>query len=446
MDIFEYLVPGGIVILKSEKKDLAVRELVDAVCAGNRSLDPAVVLPAVLERETMVSTWIAPGIAIPHARLPGLREFSVGIGVSIDGIEYDSVDGKPVHLLILVLGDEGKPDEHILLLAEIAKLLKDPEVCDGLLSAKSVDAVLKAIGGTRIAAGAGLWKAGNEVSGMIMNAALTIAKEVRAQAILVQTDATVERDWLSGNVPPARIILARSQTVDVPADPRCRTLSVPFRGLSRSERADVALLFGVAEGLFDRRDTVVSVSGSPGSDTLDMLRVVNVGEEFSPYLSDSSPAILGDVMPQVVERTIQIAMDIAHEGREGRRVGTIFVLGDYEHVNKYCRQMVINPFRGYGDDEKSIIDPSLEETIKEFAAIDGAFVVRGDGVVMAAGAYLRHGRAAAELPSGLGARHRAAAGISAVTAATSIAVSQSTGTVSVYRSGKRILALEKSGR
>jgi len=122
------------------------------------------------------------------------------------------------------------------------------------------------------------------------------------------------------------------------------------------------------------------------------------------------------------------------------------VLGDYEQVKEYSRQMVINPFRGYGDDEKSIIDPSLEETIKEFAAIDGAFVIRGDGVVMAAGVYLRHGKVAAELPSGFGARHRAAAAITAVTAATSVAVSQSTGTVSVYRNGRLILTLEKPGR
>ena len=446
MDIFEYLVPNGIVILKSEKKDQVFRDLVHAVCSGNRSLDPDVVLPAVLERETVVSSWIAPGIAIPHARLPGLGGFSIGIGLSVDGVEYDSVDGKPVHLFILVLGDEGKPDEHIMLLAEIAKLLKDPEVRGGLLSATSADAVLKAIGGTRVAAGAGLRKAGSEVSGMIVDAALAIAKDLGAQAILVQTEATLGNDWLSGNVPPALIILVRSQTAGVPADSRYRTLAVPYPGLSRSERVDVALLMGVAEGLFGRGDTVVSVSGSPRSDTLDTLRVVDIGEEFSPYLTDPTSAILGDVMPQVVERTIQIAMDIAREGREGRRVGAIFVLGDYEQVKEYSRQMVINPFRGYGDDEKSIIDPSLEETIKEFAAIDGAFVIRGDGVVMAAGVYLRHGKVAAELPSGFGARHRAAAGITAVTAATSIAVSQSTGTVSVYRNGRLILALEKSAR
>ena len=90
------------------------------------------------------------------------------------------------------------------------------------------------------------------------------------------------------------------------------------------------------------------------------------------------------------------------------------------------------------------MDPFLEETIKEFATIDGAFVIRGDGVVMSAGVFLKPEKAAEDLPAGLGARHTAAAAITANTAAVSVVVSQSTGVVSVFRNGKRILALEKS--
>jgi DNA integrity scanning protein DisA with diadenylate cyclase activity len=171
--------------------------------------------------------------------------------------------------------------------------------------------------------------------------------------------------------------------------------------------------------------------------------VIDVGAEFSPFLSSSTSAVLGDIEPQILERALQIAMDLAREGREGRPVGAIYVLGDYEQVVKSCQQMVINPFRGYRDDEKSIMDPFLEETLKEFATIDGAIVIRGDGVVMSAGVFLRPGKAAEKLPAGLGARHTAAAAITAITAAFSVVVSQSTGVVSVFRNGKRILTMEK---
>ena len=89
------------------------------------------------------------------------------------------------------------------------------------------------------------------------------------------------------------------------------------------------------------------------------------------------------------------------------------------------------------------MDPFLEETVKEFATIRGAFVIRGDGVFMSAGVFLKPEKVAAELLAGLGARHTAAAAITATTAAVSVVISQSTGVVSVFRNGKRILALEK---
>ena len=105
--------------------------------------------------------------------------------------------------------------------------------------------------------------------------------------------------------------------------------------------------------------------------------------------------------------------------------------------------MVINPFHGYPEEQRNIMDPSLRETIKEFSAIDGAFVIRGDGVIEAAGRHL-NAAADVDLPPGLGARHMAAAGISDVSAATSIAISESTGTVSVFKNGKIFMQIGKS--
>ena len=163
---------------------------------------------------------------------------------------------------------------------------------------------------------------------------------------------------------------------------------MPFPTLNRSDQVDLALLFAVSRGLLVRGDTVVSLSGVPSSGFLDTLLVIDVGREFPSVFTKAARDSLGDVEPQVLEKILQLATDIAREGREGRPVGTTFVLGDYERVVHFCRQMVINPFRGYREEEKSILDPSLEETVKEFSTIDGAFIIRGDGVIMSAGTFL----------------------------------------------------------
>jgi DNA integrity scanning protein DisA with diadenylate cyclase activity len=135
---------------------------------------------------------------------------------------------------------------------------------------------------------------------------------------------------------------------------------------------------------------------------------------------------------------------ISREGHDsGNRVGTTFVIGDSERVLGFSRQMVLNPFMGYSDEERNILDPALEATVKEFAAIDGAFVTHGDGQIEAAGVYLKPGVAGEILPRGLGTRHESAAGITATTDAVAITVSESTGTVTVFRGGKILIELER---
>jgi DNA integrity scanning protein DisA with diadenylate cyclase activity len=119
-----------------------------------------------------------------------------------------------------------------------------------------------------------------------------------------------------------------------------------------------------------------------------------------------------------------------------------FVLGDSERVQALTQQLAINPFRGYRDKERSILDPSLEETIKEFFIIDGPFIVRSDGVVLSAVACLRSQKEVDGLPSGLGARHTAAGAVTAETDTLAVALSQSTGRMSMFKGGRMILSLE----
>jgi len=139
----------------------------------------------------------------------------------------------------------------------------------------------------------------------------------------------------------------------------------------------------------------------------------------------------------VLEQTIQLAVELAREGREGRKVGTLFVVSDEKEVLKRSRPMILDPLYGHPADKKKIHDPDMRETIKELAQLDGAFIVSGDGVVISAARYINASSRRIELPLGLGSRHVAAASISRDTQAVAVVVSQSS-IVRVFNEGKLI--------
>lgn len=143
-------------------------------------------------------------------------------------------------------------------------------------------------------------------------------------------------------------------------------------------------------------------------------------------------------------RLLEIALHFAREGREGSPIGTIFVLGHRNALSPYLRQLILNPLQGHAQAARSIHNPAFLETLRELAAMDGAFVINHRGVADSAGTYLSaplgHGR----LSPGLGARHAAALAITTVTNATAVVISASSGTVSVYDSGETVLELERA--
>jgi len=132
-----------------------------------------------------------------------------------------------------------------------------------------------------------------------------------------------------------------------------------------------------------------------------------------------------DYDPEIVESLIGLAVEIAREGREGRRIGTLFTIGDEEAVLGKSRSLILNPLEGHPESLRHISDPDLRGTIKELAQLDGAFVVSATGVFLAACRYLDAAASAIELPLGLGSRHIAGAHISSATRAVAIVVSES---------------------
>jgi diadenylate cyclase len=129
--------------------------------------------------------------------------------------------------------------------------------------------------------------------------------------------------------------------------------------------------------------------------------------------------------PDVIESLIELAVEIAREGREGRRVGTLFTLGDEKAVLAKSRLLILDPLLGHPESSRRVANLNVRGTIKELAQLDGAFVVSRDGIVLSACRYLDAVAAEVDVPLGLGSRHIAAANMSAVTRAVGIVVSES---------------------
>ncbi len=144
----------------------------------------------------------------------------------------------------------------------------------------------------------------------------------------------------------------------------------------------------------------------------------------------------GETRKQTLEEIIQLAVEIAREGREGRKIGTLFVVGDVEQVLDRSRPLLLDPLYGHPSELLHVARPDLRETVKELAQLDGAFLVADDGTFVSAGRFVEVdlGAPGNFLP-GLGTRHAAAASISGATGAIAVVVSQSS-VVRVFSGGE----------
>jgi diadenylate cyclase len=142
-----------------------------------------------------------------------------------------------------------------------------------------------------------------------------------------------------------------------------------------------------------------------------------------------------DERRRTLEEVIALADELAREGREGRKIGTLFVVGDTETVLGRSYPLLLDPLAGHAAALRQVDSAEFRETAKELAQLDGAFVVEDDGTFVSAGRFVEVdvGAPANFLP-GLGTRHAAAASISRMTSAVAVVVSQSS-VVRVFADG-----------
>jgi DNA integrity scanning protein DisA with diadenylate cyclase activity len=283
---------------------------------------------------------------------------------------------------------------------------------------------------------------------MMIEAACSIGKRSQARGVLLYGDMIDDYEALAkiGQEMKVELILAiqNSASFEEASLVFKKVLKIPEIPVGRINQVKMAILQGLAKGLLKEGDKWVCLSGIPQSRILDSLLVLELGVKFEIITSSDLPVLSEIVLPEVFNAILTLALELSIEGKEGRKpVGTVFVLGRHEEVLKFSHPMVINPFQGYPEEDRNILDPRLKETLKEFSSIDGAFIVREDGVILAAGRHLDAAAENIEIPLGLGSRHRAAAGITSLTGALAIVVSEGTGGVRIFHHGKIFMEIEK---
>lgn len=278
--------------------------------------------------------------------------------------------------------------------------------------------------------------------------AIILARETKSDGIFLFLNTAEGCRWFlkSGFAERANIVLIIPRELKlkdtVTGKKNIRIIRSWSGNQTRFSRIKYAFLHGVMERVIQTDSRVVCLLGPWGKAHLDTIAIHDLSLSWSEEFPFDPKSIMHNNAFSTVLAVVDIALDIGALGREGKPVGTVFVIGDTDEVMKLSHQAVFNPFKGYPKRERGIARSEVVESIKELSTLDGAFIISEDGVAMAAGRHLDAKGAITKQLRGMGSRHRSAAGITRMTSAVAVVVSESTGRVMIFEKGRIISTLE----
>ena len=273
----------------------------------------------------------------------------------------------------------------------------------------------------------------------LLEQGLKLAKSINAKAVVVISDEEVAEKVVDG-------------IMVLPAPKKYTTLLES--AISSLETVDIDILFGreISEKLLlisqskDYLSLMLYLRGT-GLDRavavtcIDSLKGIVLLDFEKGKIQSALEECAERVEPRVIRALLSVSLSIAHKGREGKPIGTAFVVGDVEEVLKRSRQLIINPYKGHPESVRDVKDPANWESIREIAQLDGVFVVDEKGYIVSAGRYIEVQAKDVKIRHGLGGRHLACAAISRETNAIAIVVSQSGGDITIYKDGEELLQI-----
>lgn len=278
---------------------------------------------------------------------------------------------------------------------------------------------------------------------ILLALACEAANRLGAMGVMILPEGPMDWDALAALADDVRILIAASAPRHLEAIRAAGLVAVEVEPTEAAitERITLALIEAVANDQLAAGARVVVAYSGFEAETIDSVTIVRLGEHLERLTSRDLRALETSVPFETLKAVVDVAVEIGREGREGKSVGTLVVVGDVRNVLARARTLGFDPFKGYKRKERNLRDPRVREAIKEIAQMDGAFVVARDGTVEAACRIIDAPNAGLTLPKGLGTRHWAAAAITNVTNALAVVVSQSTGTVRLFQKGEVILRI-----
>jgi DNA integrity scanning protein DisA with diadenylate cyclase activity len=286
-----------------------------------------------------------------------------------------------------------------------------------------------------------------QVANLLKNAK-SLARELELKACLMMVDRPIDFKAVKRALGRLPLIISSDEEDVLDKAKRVGLTVVPLHNEPETRQLQIsqALLEAIADDFLQAGDRIVAVYSGFERDNLDSVSVINLTEHLARLTSRDLQRLETQVPLEVLRIMVDLAVEIGREGREGKKVGALFVVGNHRKAISMSHEQVHDPFKGYSRTERSIRSPKVRESMKELAQIDGAFIVGSDGVAYAAGRILDAPAEGLTLSKGLGARHWAAAAISKACNCISIAVSESTGTVRIFQDGKVVLRIEPMDR
>ena len=281
----------------------------------------------------------------------------------------------------------------------------------------------------------------------LLIAARRVAAENGAEAIIILADLPFNFASIHKNLRSFRLVVASDkQDVQDAAEEDDIAFVRLHEPETRQFQLSQAVLEATADEFLQSGEKVVALYSLLERDAIDSISLINLEKHLAKLTARDLQRLETQVSLETLRFVVDLAVEIGREGREGKSVGTLFVVGNHRKVLELSHEQVHDPFRGYNRKERLIRSPRVRESIKELSQIDGAFIISSDGVVQAGGRILDAPAKGLTLSKGLGARHWAAAAISKVSKAVAIAVSESTGTVRLFQDGVVVLRIEPMDR
>jgi DNA integrity scanning protein DisA with diadenylate cyclase activity len=212
------------------------------------------------------------------------------------------------------------------------------------------------------------------------------------------------------------------------------------------EQLSRALLASVADELLLPGSEVVALYSGFETGSIDSVSHIRLEDHLRRLTARDLRQLETSLPLETLRVVVDLALEIGREGREGKHVGTMFVVGDTRRVLAHSHSASFDPVRGYRRKQRDLKDPRVREAIKEIAMLDGAFLVGASGVVEKACRLVDAPHANITLSKGLGSRHWAAAAITKITNAVAVVVSETNGTVRLFQKGDVMLRVEPMRR